>query len=606
MSTHMPMNMPYSIPQMPTNQPFFNVMNRVPMAPPLYVGDLDENIHDETLYEFFSKFGPLHFVRIMRDQTSGKSRGFAFVNFIYPRDAEIARQFAQNEKLGRKHIRIMFKRNVRDLPSEANIFVKNLDKNVTVKDLQALFGNIGTVVSTHIATNAEGKSLGYGYVQFEKVEDAGKAIESFQNHKLKENEITLSPYVSKDKRGDTTHRRNIYVKNLPENKSEQELSKLVNELFGKYGEIETFLLKKHNQENKYSAFVCYKTQEAAQKAVEELSKNAPVLPGCTEPLYLNWHQSKSERIRELKSQHQHSQNETNLFVKNLKPEVTDDELKASFLRFGQITSIACKDWTSGDNQKKARMGYINFDNAEDARRALTEGPSVEEIANLFVASKPYIGLHQGKDKRKEYLVSQKKWKSQQANAARWMGAFPMGGMPDVPGRRFPPMNQQMRPQMGRGGRPQGGMWENRGPSQRGGRPFNRNQGGRPYGQVPPHVQKQNQTGKPVGHGQKGPIQTQQPQPTAGPSSGITVQNLRTKLPEFLNLDDNKQRQILGELLFPQVLTIAGNDLAPKITGMLIDLSVLEVTEILEFLETPELLAERVHEAIELIQNEESA
>jgi len=46
------------------------------------------------------------------------------------------------------------------------------------------------------------------------------------------------------------------------------------------------------------------------------------------------------------------------------------------------------------------------------------------------------------------------------------------------------------------------------------------------------------------------------------------------------------------------------ELAPKITGMLIDFEVFEVPEILEFLETDESLKERVQEAEELIKNSE--
>jgi len=38
--------------------------------------------------------------------------------------------------------------------------------------------------------------------------------------------------------------------------------------------------------------------------------------------------------------------------------------------------------------------------------------------------------------------------------------------------------------------------------------------------------------------------------------------------------------------------------------MLIDLDVLEITEIFEFLEDPDLLKERIQEAKELIENEE--
>jgi len=71
----------------------------------------------------------------------------------------------------------------------------------------------------------------------------------------------------------------------------------------------------------------------------------------------------------------------------------------------------------------------------------------------------------------------------------------------------------------------------------------------------------------------------------------------------LQLDIDKQRQILGELLFPLIRERAGETIAPKITGMLIDLSVLEVSEILEFLENPQLLDERVSEAEALIREE---
>jgi len=40
---------------------------------------------------------------------------------------------------------------------------------------------------------------------------------------------------------------------------------------------------------------------------------------------------------------------------------------------------------------------------------------------------------------------------------------------------------------------------------------------------------------------------------------------------------------LGELLFPAIKERVGETLAPKITGMLIDLDVLDIQEIFEFL-----------------------
>jgi len=35
--------------------------------PTLYVGDLDEAVTEEMLYNFFIKYGPIYSVRIMRD-----------------------------------------------------------------------------------------------------------------------------------------------------------------------------------------------------------------------------------------------------------------------------------------------------------------------------------------------------------------------------------------------------------------------------------------------------------------------------------------------------------------------------------------------------------
>jgi len=71
------------------------------------------------------------------------------------------------------------------------------------------------------------------------------------------------------------------------------------------------------------------------------------------------------------------------------------------------------------------------------------------------------------------------------------------------------------------------------------------------------------------------------------------------------LDKEKQRNILGELLFPLIKGQVGESIAPKITGMLIDLEVLEISEILEFLDDPVLLTDRIKEAKELIESEQA-
>lgn len=62
--------------------------------------------------------------------------------------------------------------------------------------------------------------------------------------------------------------------------------------------------------------------------------------------------------------------------------------------------------------------------------------------------------------------------------------------------------------------------------------------------------------------------------------------MKDNLGEFTKMDKEKQSSVLGELLYPMVKELSKDKaLAPKITGMLIDFEVFEVSDILEFLES---------------------
>lgn len=84
-------------------------------------------------------------------------------------------------------------------------------------------------------------------------------------------------------------------------------------------------------------------------------------------------------------------------------------------------------------------------------------------------------------------------------------------------------------------------------------------------------------------------------------SNITIEYLRNQenIDKFLKMDQEKQRTILGELLFPLVSKIDPVN-SPKITGMLIDLTVFDVPDIMRFLENEAELKEKVGEAQKLI------
>ncbi len=68
----------------------------------LYVGNLPYKTTDEDLNALFSRAGAVDNVRVMRDQATGRARGFAFVEMVSDEDAQKAiEEFHQYEMDGR-------------------------------------------------------------------------------------------------------------------------------------------------------------------------------------------------------------------------------------------------------------------------------------------------------------------------------------------------------------------------------------------------------------------------------------------------------------------------------------------------------------------------
>lgn len=58
---------------------------------------------------------------------------------------------------------------------------------------------------------------------------------------------------------------------------------------------------------------------------------------------------------------------TNLYFKNLDPDVTEDLLQGKFLEFGTIASLVI---SKDENGMSRGFGFVNFESPENAKRAL--------------------------------------------------------------------------------------------------------------------------------------------------------------------------------------------------------------------------------------------
>lgn len=58
---------------------------------------------------------------------------------------------------------------------------------------------------------------------------------------------------------------------------------------------------------------------------------------------------------------------TNLYMKNLDPEITEDYLNEKFSEFGKIVSLVI---SKSENGASKGFGFVNFESPHDARRAM--------------------------------------------------------------------------------------------------------------------------------------------------------------------------------------------------------------------------------------------
>ncbi|KAH0668086.1 hypothetical protein KY285_029292 [Solanum tuberosum] len=167
----------------------------------LYIGDLDINVTDTQLYQLFNQAGQVISVRICRDFSTRRSLGYGFVNYSNPQDAARAMEMLDFTPVNGKSIRV--KRSHRDPNSPknrtANLFIRNLDKSIDIEALHDTFSSFGHIPSCKIVTDSNGRSKGYGFVQFDNDESAQSAIDKLNGMLINGKQVYVAHALRKEK-----------------------------------------------------------------------------------------------------------------------------------------------------------------------------------------------------------------------------------------------------------------------------------------------------------------------------------------------------------------------------------------------------------------------
>lgn len=161
----------------------------------VFVKNFGEHLDQEKLSAMFSKFGEITSAVVMTD-AQGKPKGFGFVAFA---DQDAAGQAVEKlndsilegtdcklsvcraQKKSERSAEL--KRKYEALKQErvqryqgVNLYVKNIEEDLNDDGLRDHFSSFGTITSAKVMVDENGRSKGFGFVCFEKPEEATAAV----------------------------------------------------------------------------------------------------------------------------------------------------------------------------------------------------------------------------------------------------------------------------------------------------------------------------------------------------------------------------------------------------------------------------------------------
>ncbi|XP_036732423.2 polyadenylate-binding protein 4 isoform X7 [Manis pentadactyla] len=236
----------------------------------VFIKNLDKSIDNKALYDTFSAFGNILSCKVVCDENG--SKGYAFVHFETQEAADKAIEKMNGMLLNDRKVFVGRFKSRKEREAElgakakefTNVYIKNFGEEVDDESLKELFSQFGKTLSVKVMRDPSGKSKGFGFVSYEKHEDANKGV-------------------------------NLYIKNLDDTIDDEKLRKE----FSPFGSITSAKVMLEDGRSKGFGFVCFSSPEEATKAVTEM--NGRIVG--SKPLYVALAQRKEERKAHLTNQY---------------------------------------------------------------------------------------------------------------------------------------------------------------------------------------------------------------------------------------------------------------------------------------------------------------
>lgn len=283
----------------------------------IFIKNLDEQIDHKALHDTFAAFGNVLSCKVATDE-HGNSRGFGFVHYETAESAETAIKAVNGMLLNDKKVYVGHYISKKERQAHideqkaqfTNLYIKNLDPEMTEEQFRELFEKFGEVTSAVISMDADGKSKGFGFVNYKEHGSAQAAVDALHDTEQNGKKLFVARAQKKAEREEELRRSyeqakmeklskyqgvNLYIKNLEDDVDDDKLRAE----FEPFGAITSCkIMRDEKGTSKGFGFVCYSSPEEATKAVAEMNNK---MIG-SKPLYVSLAQRREVRRQQLESQ----------------------------------------------------------------------------------------------------------------------------------------------------------------------------------------------------------------------------------------------------------------------------------------------------------------
>lgn len=243
-----------------------------PHGAEVFIGGLPRDTLEVDLRDRCETMGEIFEIRLVKNKDTGESKGYAFVSFKTKGAAQKAIEEFQNKEFKGKMLRCSVSE------TKHRLFIGNIPKSLTEDEFRKVIEEIGPgieLIELIKDPQNPSRNRGFAFVEYynNACADYSRQKMSSANFKLEGNNPTVTwadPKSTPDHSSAAAQVKALYVKNIPENTTTDQLK----ELFLRHGEVTKVVMPpaKDGNSKRDFGFVHFSERSGALKAVKDTEK----------------------------------------------------------------------------------------------------------------------------------------------------------------------------------------------------------------------------------------------------------------------------------------------------------------------------------------------